>query len=72
MPSVNIQFREEREVVAFVEGKGLKASALAKEAFEREVRRLRAEEHAHQLEAFNVKLPKGLAEKAVRASRDER
>lgn len=72
MASVNVQFREEPEVVAFVEGLGLKAGQLAKEAFEREVRRLRAEQHVLDLEALRVKLPKSFAEKAVRESRDAR
>lgn len=72
MPSVNIQFREDQEVVDFVEGRGLRPSQLAKEAFEREVRRLRAQEHARELQSLNVKLPPGFAERAVREDRDAR
>ena len=70
--SVNIQFRMDSDVVSYVEAHGLKASQLAKEAFEREVRRLRAEDHGKRIAAFNIKLPKGLAEKAVREARDAR
>jgi hypothetical protein len=72
MRSVNVQFREDPEVVAFVEALGLKAGQLAKEAFQREVRRLRAREHAKELASFRVKLPRGLAERAVRETRDAR
>jgi hypothetical protein len=72
MASVNVQFREDAETVDFLKRLGVKPAELAKEAFEREVRRLRAEVHARELEALGLKLPKGLAERAVRESRDER
>lgn len=72
MPSVNVQFREDEETISFVESRGLKASQVAKEAFEKEVRRLRAEEHARELEELDLELPKGFGEKAVRSGRDAR
>lgn len=72
MASVNVQFREDEETINFLRGLGLKPSEIAREAFEREVRRLRAEQHARELEAFKVTLPPGLAARAVRESRDER
>jgi hypothetical protein len=72
MASVNVQFREDEETVKFLVSRGLKPSEVAKAGFEREVRRLQAEEHAKELAALGVALPEGLAEKAVRASRDAR
>jgi CO/xanthine dehydrogenase FAD-binding subunit len=70
--SVNIQFRMDRDVVAYVESHGVKASQLAKEAFEREVHRMRAEDHAKAIAAFKIKLPKGFAERVIREARDSR
>ena len=58
--------------MAFVEAQGLKAGQLAKEAFEREVHRMRAVENAKVLASFKIKLPKGFAERAFRESRDAR
>jgi hypothetical protein len=72
MASVNVQFREDAALVEFVKSKGLKPGELAKAAFEKEIRRLRAAEHARAIEELNVKVPKGLAAKAVRESRDSR
>ncbi|MEA3201646.1 MAG: hypothetical protein QOE90_3074 [Thermoplasmata archaeon] len=72
MTSVNVQFREDEETIKFLVGRGLKPSEVAKASFEREVRRLQAEAHAEELAALGVKLPDGLAERAVRASRDSR
>lgn len=72
MPSVNVQFREDAAVVEFVKRLGLNPGALAKAAFEKEVRRLRARAHAKDLEALRVKLPKGFSAKAVRDARDSR
>lgn len=70
MASVNIQFREDPETIEFLKARGLVPSQLAKEAFEREVRRLKAQEHGQTLARLGVKPPKGLAERAVREGRD--
>lgn len=72
MASVNVQFREDAEVVAFVKGLGIQPGALAKVGFEKEVRRLQAQQHRRDLQALRAKLPKGLAERAVREARDGR
>lgn len=72
MSSVNVQFREDESVVEFVKRKGLKPSDLAKRGFEKEVRALRAAEHAQALKDLKVALPKGFAERAVREARDSR
>lgn len=72
MPGVNVQFRADPETAAFLRERGVTPSQFAKEAFEREVRRLRAEAHAGTLAKLGVKLPKGEAERAVRQARDER
>lgn len=70
--SVNVQFREDPEVVAFVKRLGLRPGEVAKAGFEKEVRRLQALQHRRDLQALGAKLPKGVAEKAVRESRDRR
>lgn len=70
--SVNVQFREDEDTVAYVESKGIKPSALAKEAFEKEVRRLRAKDHEEFLKNLKLKAQSGDATRAVREMREER
>ena len=72
MASVNVQFREDEDVVEFVKQQGIKPGELAKLGFEKEVRRLQAEQHRRDLEALRLKIPKGLAARAVREARDSR
>lgn len=72
MGSVNVQFREDADVVEFVKRQGIQPGALAKLGFEKEVRRLQAQQHRRDLEALRIKLPKGLAQKTVRDARDRR
>jgi hypothetical protein len=72
MASVNIQFREDDETIAFLSELGLKASEVAKAAFEREIRRLRAKALADMLRTYNVKLAPGEAAKVIREMRDSR
>jgi hypothetical protein len=70
--SVNVQFREAEETVAFVQSLGLKPSELAKASFEKEVRRLRAEEWGRKLAGHKVKWDAGEATRVVREMRDSR
>lgn len=70
--SVNVQFREDEDTIEFLRSQGLKASEVAKAAFEREVRRLRAKEYARRLAEFRVTLPPGEASRAIREARDSR
>lgn len=73
MPSVNVQFREDPAVIAFLRKKGLKASEVAKRAFAREVRALRAADLAAELASLNLRpLPAGEAARIVREARDSR
>ena len=72
MASVNVQFREDGDTVEFLAGLGLKASEVAKAAFEREVRRLRAKAYAETLRGYRVRLAPGEAARAVREARDSR
>lgn len=73
MASVNVQFREDPAVVAYVRKKGLTPSEVAKRAFEREVRALRAADLAAELAALDVpRLPEGQAARWVREARDAR
>lgn len=72
MPSVNVQFREDEDTIAFVVSRGLKPSELARRGFEKEVRALRAAEHARELKALRVDLPENYSARAVRRARDSR
>ncbi len=67
-----VQFREDAETVAFVEKLGLNPNEVAREAFEAEVRRLRAKAKFAKLRSFNVKLAPGEAARLVREDRDSR
>lgn len=64
-----IQFHEDEETLAFVESLGLDPDALARRAFQREVRRLRAEKRHQRLEEAQIRLPRSAAE-VVREDRD--
>jgi len=65
-----VQFREDEDVIAYVEGLGLNPNEVAREAFEREVRRLRAEAKVKKLRSFNIRLEPGEAARLVREDRD--
>lgn len=67
-----VQFREDENVIAFVESLGLNANDVAREAFEREVRRLKAEAKVKKLRSFNIRLGGESAAKLVREERDRR
>lgn len=67
-----VQFREDEDVIAFVESLGLNANDVAREAFEREVRRLKAEAKVKKLRSFNIRLGGESAAKLVREERDRR
>lgn len=70
--SVNVQFREDDETIAFVQGLGFKPSELAKAGFEKEVRRLKAEEWGRKLAGHKIHWPPGEPERTIRAMRDAR
>lgn len=65
-----VQFREDEEVIAFIEKLGLNANEVAREAFEREVRRLKAEEKVKKLRSYKIRLAPGEAARLVREDRD--
>ena len=65
-----VQFREDEDVIAYVEGLGLNPNEVAREAFEREVRRLRAEAKVKKLRSFKIRLAPGEAARLVREDRD--
>jgi hypothetical protein len=66
-----VQFREDEDVVEYVASIGLNPNEVAREAFEREVRRLKAEQKVKKLRTFKVKLAPGEAAKLARQARDE-
>lgn len=65
-----VQFREDEEVLSYVAGLGLNPNEVARDAFAREVRRLKAEEKVKKLRAFKIKLAPGEAARLVREERD--
>lgn len=66
-----VQFREDEEVVAYVERQGYNPNEFARQAFEEAVRRLRAEDRARRLREAEIELPGSTAE-AVREDREGR
>lgn len=64
-----VQFREDAEVVAYVEQAGLNPNEVAKRAFEAEVRRMKAREARAKLKALNLPATDSAAE--IRRLRDE-
>jgi hypothetical protein len=70
--SVRVQFREDEDAIAFLEGMGLNPNEVAKSAFDARVRKLRAEAKMARLTGIRrTPVPGGYA-KAVREDRDAR
>lgn len=57
-----VQFREDEGTLAFVRDLGLNPNQVAREAFEAEVRRLRAQHRHEKLQAAGIELPRPAAE----------
>jgi len=68
---VRVQFREDDDVVAYVEKLGINPNLLAKRAFEAEVRRLRASQKRAKVASLARKPVKGGYARLVRKDRDE-
>lgn len=64
-----VQFREDEEVLAFLESKGVNPNELARDLLEAEVRRMRAADRMERLRARRVRLPRPAAE-MVREDRE--
>lgn len=64
-----VQFREDESKIAFVRELGVNPNELARELFEKEVRRLRAKERHDELTQAAIHLPRPAAE-IVREDRD--
>lgn len=64
-----VQFREDEEVLAFLESKGVNPNELARDLLEAEVRRMRAADRMERLRARRVRLPRPAAE-IVREDRE--
>lgn len=67
-----VQFREDEETLAFVTSLGLNPNEVAREAFVKEVRRLRAEAKVKKLRSFDLHLGKESSAKYIRELRDSR
>lgn len=66
-----MQFREDEDVVAFVQEQGLNPNELARRLFEAEVRRMRARDRMDRLRERDIRLPRRAAE-AIREDRERR
>lgn len=66
-----VQFREDEELLAFLESKGINPNELARDLLEAEVRRMRAADRMERLRARRVRLPRPGA-KMVREDREDR
>lgn len=67
-----VQFREDEDTLAFVASLGLNPNEVAREAFVKEVRRLRAEAKVKKLRSFGLHLGKAGVAKDIRELRDSR
>lgn len=67
-----VQFREDEETLAFVTSLGLNPNEVAREAFVKEVRRLRAEAKARKLRSFGIRLGGESTASEIRKMRDSR
>lgn len=67
-----VQFREDEETLAFVASLGLNPNELAREAFVKEVRRLRAEAKARKLRSYGIRFGGVSAAQDIREMRDSR
>lgn len=64
-----VQFREDEDVLAYVEAQGLNPNELARRLFEAEVRRMRVAEKFARLRAANIRLDTPAAELIRQARR---
>lgn len=65
-----VQFREDEDVIAFVESLGLNPNEVAREAWAAQVRKLRTRAKHEKLRKLSIKLPPGEAARLVREDRD--
>lgn len=66
---VKIQFREDEELLAYVQSKGLNPNEVAREAFEAEVRRMKADDKYDRLAKLGLRFSKDPTE-SVREDRE--
>lgn len=66
-----VQFRTSQEVLSYLRGRGVNPNDLARDLFDAEVRRLRAEDRLARLRSLGVTLPRGAGE-LVREDREGR
>lgn len=71
MASEVVQFRKDAESLAFLRERGVNPNEFAREAFEANLRRMRAEETAEELGAVQADLPQPI-EEIIREARDSR
>lgn len=66
-----VQFREDSEALAYLRGRGVNPNEFAREAFEANLRKIRAQETAEKLSEVQADLPRPVAE-IIREARDSR
>ncbi|HLE98140.1 MAG TPA: hypothetical protein VI997_12280 [Candidatus Thermoplasmatota archaeon] len=69
--TARVQFREDEATVAFVASLGLNPNEVAREAFEREVRRLRMRRKWEKLRSLDIRLTGSVVDD-IREMRDSR
>ena len=67
-----VQFREAEDDLAYVRARGLSPNELARDLFQAEVRRMRAEDRHARLQAMRVDMPPGGGAAMVREDREGR
>lgn len=65
-----VQFREDPEVLRYVEARGLNPNEVAKRAFEAEVRRMKVDESWARIRAANIRLGGRSVAEDVREDRE--
>lgn len=67
-----VQFRESQDTLDYLRARGVNPNDLARELFEAEVRRMRAEERHARLQQMQVHMPPGGGAAMVREDREGR
>lgn len=64
-----VQFREDPDALAYLRDRGINPNEFAREAFEANLRRLKAEEKVERLESLQIDLPRPVVD-LIREDRD--
>jgi hypothetical protein len=67
-----VQFRESQETLDYLRARGLNPNDLARDLFEAEVRRMRADDRHAKLQTMQARMPPGGGAAMVREDREDR